>query len=147
LAKTANRNRAKPETRRGGIKRDLGLIADAILRGAAANTLAERAKALEAEQAEVESKLAEASKTTNMVALHPRALNRYMAILADLQCAVCEGVDNEEALALARELISSGVVHAPVDSDALTLDFEGSLAVLTQSRMRNNDGTVSSIPI
>lgn len=78
LKKTAASQRDQLERRNGEIGRELQRAIDAIVKaGVDAATLAPQIKALEAERADIERRLAIADDGVNVVALHPAAIERY----------------------------------------------------------------------
>jgi hypothetical protein len=75
------------ERRTGEIGREVERIVDAIATGAAGPAVAkltERINALEVERAKIALKLQRTRKATNMVALHPKAIEAYKSDLANL---------------------------------------------------------------
>lgn len=95
LAADADRKRARLERRLGELNREIDRLVDAIAKGLGdPAVLGPRSTFLDGERKAVAAELAEATPTTEAVALHPAMLARYEQQLTRLSAALAEGVSD-----------------------------------------------------
>jgi hypothetical protein len=87
-------------------------------------------KDLETDRREIETQLAGLSVPVSVVALHPAALERYLAVVEDLAQAVRTRSPASEMASSVRELIESVTVHRTEPGKAIRLRVNGRLAAL-----------------
>jgi site-specific DNA recombinase len=95
--------------------------------------IAPKLKALEAERLAVEEKLAAADDKGKPVALHPAAMNNYLADVRAMRAALDdpEAAERPEPIAPLRRLIHSVVIHAqPGVKGAFDVEIKGRLQEL-----------------
>ncbi len=104
------RDRSKDERRLAECRRQIERTVDQIVEGIASGpAIGRRLNELEAEAAELEAKLAKAEQP-DVVTLHPKALEQYLAAIDNLAASIAEGRD-EEALMLMRGLVQKITVY------------------------------------
>lgn len=142
------RRRRQAEKDLGAIDRKIAGIVSAIEAGGDPRALAQRLNDLERERSAAASLLGEVDGC-DVVALHPRAAERYRAKVADIRAALCGGSDAAaEAIACARDLIDRIIVTptAPLEKQELTL--VGNLAALIANdpaSIRERSTTISMV--
>lgn len=133
LARSNGQDRSRLERRSAEIGRELNRLVDAIATGRVdVPTIADRINALEQERRDVAGRLAALAENDQVVALHPAALERYLAAV-DAIAAMPAEMDTglpSEFVARIRDLVSAVVVHAPPNSEALEIEIRGRLTEL-----------------
>jgi hypothetical protein len=113
LAAEADRKRLRLERRLGELNREIDRLVDAIAKGQGdPAVLGPKSTLLDGERKRVAAELAEATPTTEVVALHPAMLARYEEQLTRLQAALAGGIsdgDTECAEAI-RDLVETVTV-------------------------------------
>jgi site-specific DNA recombinase len=141
LKRAATNQRATCERRLGEIDRELNRIVDAIAKGMPPENFVARAKELEAERGSIRVTLEAAKEADNVIALHPKALDRYKRSVAQLADELKRGTPME--FATIRELVTAIIVHASPsrpggagtkadaeDDRSVRIDIKGRLAAL-----------------
>jgi site-specific DNA recombinase len=141
LKNEASVERTRLERRLGEIEREIKRIVDFIVKGMATDALIPRMNELEAERKALAVRHEEANETDNVVALHPKALDRYKRAVRELADEFKRGTPTE--FATIRELVTAIIVHATPsrpggagtkanaeDDRSVRIDIKGRLAVL-----------------
>jgi site-specific DNA recombinase len=142
LKKEAATERAQLERRLGEVGREMKRIVDSIVvTGMPPEPFVARMRELEAEKAEVMAGLESAKESDNVVALHPKAIDRYKQAVAQLADGLKRGTPTE--FATIRELVTAIIVHASPsrpggagskanaeDDRSVRIDIKGRLATL-----------------
>jgi site-specific DNA recombinase len=141
LKRTATNERARCERRLGEIDRELNRIVDAIAKGMPPENFVARAKELEAERGSIRVTLEAAKEADNVIALHPKALDRYKRAVVELADELKRGTPSE--FSTIRELVTAIIVHASPsrpggagtkanaeDDRSVRIDIKGRLAAL-----------------
>ncbi|MTV16766.1 MULTISPECIES: recombinase family protein [Bradyrhizobium] len=142
LMKEAISERARLERRLGEIEREMNRIVDSIVvAGMPPERFVTRMQELEAEKANVMAGLESARENDNVIALHPKALDRYKCAVAELADHLKRGTPME--FSTIRELVSAIIVHASPsrpggtgtkanaeDDRSVRIDIRGRLAAL-----------------
>lgn len=141
LKKEAGAERDRAERRLGEIEREIKRIVDFIVKGMATDALIPRMNKLEAERKTLGARLEEAKEADNVIALHPKALDRYKRAVVELANELKFGTPAE--FATIRELVTAIVVHASPsrpggagtkanaeDDRSVRIDIRGRLASL-----------------
>lgn len=142
LKKAASNERAHLERRLGEIAREIKRIVDCIVvRGMPPDQFVARMQELEAEKVQVMAGLESATESDNVVALHPKALDRYKRAVAELADELKRGAPSE--FTTIRELVTAIIVHASPsrpggagtkanaeDDRTVRIDIKGRLAAL-----------------
>lgn len=145
LKKAATTERTRLERRLGEIGRDMKRIVDCIVvTGMPPEQFVSRMQELEAEKVQVMAGLESAKESDNVVALHPKALDRYKRAVAELADELKRGTPGE--FATIRELVTAIIVHASPsrpggagskanaeDDRSVRIDIKGRLAALCGS--------------
>ncbi|SCB45757.1 hypothetical protein GA0061098_1011101 [Bradyrhizobium shewense] len=128
--------------RLGEIAREMKRIVDCIvITGMPPEQFVARLQELEAEKAKVIAGLESAKESDNVIALHPKALDRYKRAVVELAVEMKRGTPSE--FATIRELVTAIVVHASPsrpggagtkanveDDRRVRIDIKGRLAAL-----------------
>ncbi|MBR0792166.1 recombinase family protein [Bradyrhizobium manausense] len=142
LKKEATTERARLERRLGEIGREMKRIVDCIVvAGMPPEQFVTRMQELEAEKTKVMAGLESAKGSDNVVALHPKALDRYKRAVMELADELKRGAPRE--FATIRELVTAIIVHASPsrpggtgtkasaeDDRSVRIDIKGRLAAL-----------------
>ena len=131
LAVEAGRGRARAESRLAAIRREIDRTVDLLVRAVLADEDGrERLATLKAERAGIEADVGRMGEAPKVVALHPRAIDAYLAAVGRLEDAVRSGlaVGGESAKAL-RDLVEVVVVHPPV-AGQVAIEVRGRLTSL-----------------
>ncbi|WP_245317036.1 recombinase family protein [Bradyrhizobium manausense] len=142
LKKEAIAERARLERRLGEIGREMKRIVDSIvITGMPPEQFVARMQELEAEKANVMAGLENAKESDNLIALHPRALDRYKRAVLEFADELKRGSPSE--FATIRELVTAIIVHASPsrpggagtkanaeDNRTVRIDIKGRLAAL-----------------
>ncbi|EIG62292.1 recombinase family protein [Bradyrhizobium sp. WSM1253] len=142
LKKEASTERARLERRLGEIEREMRRIVDSIVvTGMPPEQFVARMQELEAEKTKVMAGLERAKETDNVIALHPKALDRYKDAVVELADELKRGTPTE--FATVRELVTAIIVHASPsrpggagtranaeDDRNVRIDIKGRLAAL-----------------
>jgi site-specific DNA recombinase len=142
LKKEASTDRARLERRLGEIGREMKRIVDSIVvTGMPPEQFVARMKQLEAEKANVVAGLESAKESDNVIALHPKAIDRYKRAVMELSNELKRGTPTE--FATIRELVTAIIVHASPsrpggagtkanaeDDRSVKIDIKGRLAAL-----------------
>ncbi|HTO68145.1 MAG TPA: recombinase family protein [Bradyrhizobium sp.] len=133
LAKASGDRGRHLERRVGEIGRELERLVDAITQGVDLKTIVPRIKALETERDQVKAALAQIANSSEVVTVHPAAIERYLADIARLADVAADAADIDEPklVATLRQLVQAVVVHAPANTDQLTIEIKASLSELT----------------
>jgi site-specific DNA recombinase len=144
LKKEANAERTRIERRLGEIEREIKRAVDAITKGAPPEALIPRMRELEAERTGLGTRLDAAKEADNVIALHPRALDRYKRAVMQLADELKRGTPME--FVTIRELVTAIIVHASPsrpggtgtkanaeDDRSVRIDIKGRLAALCGS--------------
>ena len=111
LKKEASTERTRLERRLGEIGREMKRIVDSIVvTGMPPEQFVARMKELEAEKAKVTAGLETAKEGDNVIALHPKALDRYKRAVMELADELKRGSPSE--FSTIRELVTAIIVHA-----------------------------------
>ncbi|WP_390894591.1 recombinase family protein [Bradyrhizobium diazoefficiens] len=111
LKKVATTERARLERRLDEIEREMKRIVDSIvITGMPPEQFVARMQELEAEKVRVMAGLEKAKESDNVIALHPKALDRYKRAVVELADHLKRGTPTE--FATIRELVTAIVVHA-----------------------------------
>ncbi|WP_247417436.1 recombinase family protein [Bradyrhizobium sp. 159] len=142
LKKEANAEHARIERRLGEIDREIRRAIDAITKEEVPpGPLAPRMRELEAERTVLAGRLKEAKEVDDVIALHPKALDRYKRAVLELADHFKSGSPTE--FANIRELVTAIIVHASSsrpgragtkanaeDDRSVRIDIKGRLAAL-----------------
>jgi site-specific DNA recombinase len=161
LKKEATTERARLERRLGEIEHEMKRIVDSIVvAGMSPEQFVARMRELEAEKAKVIAGLESAEESDNVIALHPKVLDRYKRALVELADEFKRGTPTE--CATIRELVTAIVVRASPsrpggagtkanaeDDRSVRIDIKGRLAALCDNlalfpNMAMSGGTVGS---
>lgn len=140
------RDKAKDQRRLAECHRQIERTVDQIVEGIASGpAIGRRLTELEAEAARLEDKLAQ-SPTPDLITLHPKAVEQYLAAIDDLGTSIAEGRD-EEALRLLRGLVQKITVYPHKRGEPLRFDITGNLIALLDSSVGSLvPGASSHIP-
>jgi site-specific DNA recombinase len=133
LAGTVAADRARLDRRSGEVKRELERAIDAVVKGLVdPESMRERLAQLQAEQKRLTVDLEAVASADKIVTLHPTALERYRADVADLAATFAKGTatNDLEAIERLRGLIER-IVVTPQDYGHYAIEVEGRLAKLT----------------
>ncbi|MFK4581091.1 recombinase family protein [Bradyrhizobium ottawaense] len=142
LKKEASTERARLERRLGEIGREMKRIVDCIVvTGMPPEQFVGRMRELEAEKTKVMAGLESAKESDNVIALHPKAIERYKRAVVELADELKRGSPIE--FATIRELVTAITVHAAPsrpggagtkanaeDDRSVRIDIKGRLAAL-----------------
>jgi site-specific DNA recombinase len=142
LKKEATGERARLERRLGEIGREMKRIVDSIvIRGMPPEQFVVRMQGLEAEKSKATAALESTKETDNVIAIHPKAIDRYKQAVAKLADELKRGSPTE--FAAIRELVTAIIVHASPsrpggagtkanaeDDRSVRIDIKGRLAAL-----------------
>ncbi|RZN20098.1 hypothetical protein [Bradyrhizobium sp. Leo121] len=141
LKKEASTERNRIERRLGEIEREIKRIVDFIVKGMATDALIPRMNELEAERKTLAARLETAKEADNVIALHPKAIDRYKRAVRELADELKRGSPME--FATIRELMTAIIVHASPsrpggagtkanaeDDRSVRIDIKGRLAAL-----------------
>jgi site-specific DNA recombinase len=156
LRHTERRRVVDLEKRAEAIAGELGRLVDAIATGlAGAASVRDRIVALEAEKKAVDAERAALRQADDVVALHPKTIERYRARVADLGRALTAAAPGAEtarlsAIAILRELVDRIEIGPPAAPGmSATVVAHGLLprvlAFATQRQRVVNDRTVSLV--
>ncbi len=131
LAGDALREQATLERRLGETTRTMERLTDAMIRSNDPVTMfTGKIGALERERLDIERQLEALSKPVRVVAVHPAAQQRYLAVVEDLARAMRDRADPSEMVSAVRELIESVTVHRTAPGAPIQLTVNGRLAAL-----------------
>jgi site-specific DNA recombinase len=134
LAAQSDQHRATLERRLAETKRKLGRIVDAMLDSHRPTQIFHaRLLALETEQSTLEAELKRAAVPANVIALHPAAIQHYLAVVDQLATAISERAPDGAMARQIRELVESVTVKRTAPGEALRLRINGRLATLLGS--------------
>lgn len=123
------RNRSENERKLGEAERKIARLVDAIADGVGdGRAVALKIGELERETDALRSELAR-SPQADVVALHPNALNRYIAAIEDLSQNLASG-RNSEAMAIVRDLVDSITVYPRNAGEPVRFEVRGRLVAL-----------------
>ncbi|MGL4397047.1 MAG: recombinase family protein [Hyphomicrobium sp.] len=143
LAKDTARARRDIERDLATVDRKISGIVTAIEAGGDPRALAARLNDLEAERRNIDARL-RASQGADVVALHPKASQRYAAKVADIHAALSKGdTAARDAIGLVRELITNIVVTPGETGQPMSLELQGDAAALIAEHPKNQGATVS----
>lgn len=144
LKKEANAERTRTDRRLGEIEREIKRAVDAITKGAPPEPLIPRMRELEAERKVLAERLEATKEADNVIALHPKAIDRYKRAVMELADELKRGTPTE--FATIRELVTAIIVHASPsrpggagtkpnaeDDRSVRIDIKGRLAALCDS--------------
>jgi site-specific DNA recombinase len=88
---------------------------------------------LAAERRRVKAELAQIAAASEIVTVHPAAIERYLADIRRLAEVAAEAaeLDEPELVATLRQLVQAVIVHAPPGTDELAIEIKASLSELT----------------
>ena len=141
LKKEASTERTRIERRLGEIGREIKRIVDFIVKGMATDALIPRMNELDADRKALAARLEETNEADNVIALHPKAIDRYKRAVMELADELKRGSPIE--FATIRELVTAIIVHArpsrpggagtkasAEDDRSVRIDIKGRLAAL-----------------
>ena len=141
LKKEANAERTRTERRLGEIEREIKRAVDAITKGAPPEPIIPRMRELGAERKMLSERLEAAKEADNVIAPHPKAIDRYRRAVLELADELKRGTPTE--FATIRELVTAIIVHASPsrpggagtqanaeDDRSVRIDIKGRLAAL-----------------
>jgi hypothetical protein len=141
LKKEASIEHTRLERRIGEVEREIKRIVDFIVKGIATDALIPRMNELETERKALTAKLEEAKEADNVIALHPKALDRYKRAVRELADEFKRGTPTE--FATIREQVTAIIVQASPsrpggagtkanaeDDRSVRIDIKGRLAAL-----------------
>ncbi|WFU46113.1 recombinase family protein (plasmid) [Bradyrhizobium sp. CB82] len=142
LKKEASSERTRLERRFGEIGREMKRIVDSIvIAGMPPQQFVARMQELETEKAKIMAGLESAKESDNIIALHPKAIDRYKRAVGELADELKRGTPTE--FATIRELVTAIIVHASPsrpggagtkanaeDDRSVRIDIRGRLAAL-----------------
>ncbi|WP_439400337.1 recombinase family protein (plasmid) [Bradyrhizobium sp. PMVTL-01] len=141
LKKEASTERTRMERRLGEIEREIKRIVDFIVKGMASDALIPRMNELEADRKALARRLEETNEADKVIALHPKAIDRYKRAVMELADELKRGTPTE--FAPLRELVTAIIVHASPsraggagtkanveDDRTVRIDIKGRLAAL-----------------
>ena len=107
LRRTARANLQRLSRRRSELTHNIDNIVNAIASGTSANALTAKLRDFEEELAKIDSMLAESDADSNVVEIHPRALNDYKVMVKDLTRSLKTAAEphRSEAIEIIRGLI------------------------------------------
>jgi site-specific DNA recombinase len=131
LAKEAGREREALERRLSAIDREIANVVEALKAGGAAITaIVATLQGLEAEKGKLATDLATMKTGDNVVAIHPKAVERYQRALAELSDELKRA--SPEEIAIIRSLIKSVTVFTDVSEGSVSVDIKGRIAALCE---------------
>jgi site-specific DNA recombinase len=95
LRKEEKADRARIERRLGEIEREIKRIVDSIVKGMATDALIPRMYGLEAERTLLIARREDAKEAENVIAIHPKALDRYKSAVRELADELKRGTPTE----------------------------------------------------
>jgi hypothetical protein len=129
LAQDASRERPALERRLSAIDREITNLVDALKGGGGAvPAIVSSIQGLEGEKSKVEAELSASSASNNVVAIHPKAVERYQRALAELADEWNKA--SPEEIAVIRSLIKSVTVHTDPNDGSVSVDISGRIAAL-----------------
>jgi site-specific DNA recombinase len=141
LKKEAGTERTRIERRLSEIEREIKRVVDFVVKGMATDALIPRMNELEAERTSLAAQLEGAKEADNVIALHPKAIDRYKRAVVELADELKRGTSTE--FATIRELVTAIIVYASrsrpggagtnanaEDDRSVRLDIKGRLAAL-----------------
>jgi site-specific DNA recombinase len=131
LAKAADRERPAFERRLSAIDREIANLVEAIKVGAgvAVPSIVASIQGLEAEKAKIAADLGVMRTGDNVVAIHPKAVERYQRALVELDDELKRA--SPEEIAIVRSLIKSVTVYTDDAADgSVAVDIKGRIAAL-----------------
>lgn len=142
LASDLIRNRSRIERRldatRGEIQRALDLLIKGLMSEDEGRT---RLGELRPRQAEIEEQLRQCEQPPKVVALHPRAIEDYLATVSQLEAAIRAGMPAAESAQALRDMIESVTVTPPVDGE-IQVHVRGKLSALIGDDQAFPSGTL-----
>lgn len=119
-------------SRLSAVDREIANLIEAIKAGAGAavTSIVTTLQALEAEKVKLATDLAALKTGDNVVAIHPRAVERYQRALAELADDLKRA--NPEEIAILRCLIKTVTVYADALDNSVSIDIKGRIAALCE---------------
>ena len=129
LAAASARGRIEAERRLDELRRQIERLVDAIANGTATAAVGRRLRELETQEAELAAEIEVLRAETDVVTMHPKAIEAYLAEIGHLSAAV-RNHEHAEALAIVRRLVDHIVVYPREKGDPVMFDIAGRLAAL-----------------
>lgn len=134
LAADSINAKARLERELGEVGRKLERAMAAMLSSSAAvETFTGAINALEADKGRLNSELSALAEPVNVVALHPAAQARYLALVEDVVTALRHGNPSAETVASIRELIETATVQKTPPGKPVVIDVKGRLEGLLKT--------------
>ena len=133
---TQQSNKTSNQRELGSIERNLKQLIDAPCDGlATAATVRDRILVLEARKTEIKRALDDRTIETNVVRLHPNAVERYLEAVENLSAALAPASNNRlpPAAQVMRSLIECVIVHPVPPRAPLDIELRGYLAALIEA--------------
>jgi site-specific DNA recombinase len=133
LAKESGDREKHLQRRNGELDREIDRLITNIAKGADFDTYNPKVNELAAERKRVKAELAQIAAASEIVTVHPAAIERYLADIRRLAEVAAEAaeLDEPELVATLRQLVQAVIVHAPPGTDELAIEIKASLSELT----------------
>jgi site-specific DNA recombinase len=133
LAKEGGDREKHLQRRNGELDREIDRLITNIAKGADFDTYNPKVNELAAERKRVKAELAQIVAASEIVTVHPAAIERYLADIRRLAEVAAEAaeLDEPELVATLRQLVQAVIVHAPPGTDELAIEIKASLSELT----------------
>jgi len=121
------------QRRNGELDREIDRLITNIAKGADFDTYNPKVNELAAERKRVKAELAQIAAASEIVTVHPAAIERYLADIRRLADVAAEAAELDEPVLVAtlRQLAQAVIVHAPPGTDELAIEIKASLSELT----------------
>ena len=139
-----HRSRAGDERKLGELRRSIDRMIDAVASGDLSGAAIGRRLAEAEAEADVLDGRLKASAAPDVIALHPKALDYYLAAVTTLAETLATRQDHE-AMKPIRELVDSIVVYPRQSREPLRFDIRGRLAALLNSADGNGPGPANGV--
>lgn len=133
LAKVSGDREKHLQRRKGELDREIDRLITNISKGADFDLYNPKVNELAAERKRVEAELTQIASSSEIVTVHPAAVERYLADirrLADVAAEAAE-LDEPELVLTLRQLVQTVTVFTPPGTDELTIEIKASLSDLT----------------
>ena len=133
MAKESGDREKHLQRRNGELDREIDRLITNIAKGADFDTYNPKVSELAAERKRVKAALAQIAAASEIVTVHPAAIERYLADIRRLAEVAAEAAELDEPVLVAtlRQLVQAVIVHAPPGTDELAIEIKASLSELT----------------
>jgi len=121
------------QRRYGELDREIDRPITNIAKGADFDTYNPKVNELAAERKRVKAELAQIATASEIVTVHPAAIEHYLADIRRLTEVAAEAAELDEPVLVEtlRQLVQAVIVHAPPGTDELAIEIKASLSELT----------------